>query len=190
MKIDEATMQAIIPRFMWEDSTVKGFCKAADVIFSEVIKKLPLVNIKEKLEMLTEEDLDYIAKIENITWYDTAYIRSKKEKIIRNFEENCFILGTKTAVKNVTSEIFGENKIREWFEYGGEEKHFNVYTDFIGDIRKAVSDYEKRIEDVKSFRSLLDDITFFNKLKIHQIASGKLIQTEEIHFMEEKNGGI
>lgn len=190
MKIGEATMQFIVPQFMRDDKTVKGFCAAADVIFAEVVKKLPMVNIKENLEMLTEEDLDYIAKIENITWYDTTYIRVKKEKIIKNFEANCFILGTKTAVRNVTLEIFGENKIREWFEYGGQEKHFNVYTDFTGDIRKAVSDYEKRIEDVKSFRSLMDDITFFNSLRIHQVASGKLTQTEEIHFKEGKDGRV
>ena len=109
MKLNEATMQAVIPRFMSDDKTVKGLCAAADAIIAEIVKKLPLVNIRENLDMLTEEDLDYIAKIEKITWYNTTYIRTKKEKIIKNFEANCFILGTKMAVRNVTLEIFGEN---------------------------------------------------------------------------------
>lgn len=190
MKIGETTMQLIIPQFMRDDKTVKGFCAAADVILAEIIKKLPMVNVKENLEMFAEEDLDYIAKIENITWYDTTYTRSQKEKIIKNFEKNCFLLGTKTAIQNVTMEIFGENDIKEWFEYGGEEKHFSVRTNFVGDIKKAVSEYEKRIGDVKSFRSLMDDIVFQKKVEMHHTVSGKMTHREKIFIKEKENGRV
>lgn len=190
MKIGEVTLHDVIPRFMKDDSTVKGLCAAADVVFEEIKKRLPLVNIKENLGLLPEEDLDYIAQIENITWYDTTYSREQKERIIRNFEKNCFFLGTKKAVQNVTGEIFGENEIKEWFEYEGEEKHFSVRTNFIGDIRKAVSEYEKRIEDVKSFRSLMDNVVFLKSAAMHQIAIGKIIQREQVFIKEGNNGGI
>ena len=190
MNITEIALQDVIPRFMRGDKTVEGLCAAANVIFTEIIKRLPLVNLKTDLKLITEEDLDYIAKIEKISWYDTAYTREQKENIISNFEKNCFYLGTKTAVQNVTMEIFGENEVKEWFEYEGEEKHFSVRTNFIGDIRKAVSEYEKRIEDVKSFRALMDDVVFLKSTAMHQTISGKIIQREQVFIKEGNNGGI
>lgn len=158
MDISEVGLLDILPRFMQEDVTAKCLATSADYILQCILDKLPLVNLFDNLELLTEEDLDYIAKAQKIPWYDTAYGREKKIGCIRNFERECIILGTPQAVENVSRDLFGKTEIEEWFEYGGEEKHFRLKVEMPDESRKAEEMVKKKIRYVKNLRSVLDEI--------------------------------
>lgn len=189
MRLDQIKTNMIVPEFLLEDKTVRGFCAAADIIVQRILEKINLVNLFQSLSDVTEEDLDYIAKMEEIPWYDTSYTRTQKEKIIKGFEKNCMFLGTGMAVKNILSEIFGDHVVQEWYEYGGEVKHYSVKTEFVGDIEKAASDYEKRIGQVKSFRSVLDGLAFFQKVAMEHSVGILVIPQETVIIKEGSENG-
>ena len=155
MKLDDIRMIDIVPKFMSDDKTVRGLCAAADVILKAVIDKIGMVNLYENLELLTDEDLNFIAKEDKVLWYDTSYTKDQKIRIIQNYEKNSMILGTPAAIENVISEIFGDGYVREWFEYGSTPYHFKIITNKIitENINELVG---KIIDQAKNVRSELE----------------------------------
>lgn len=155
MKLDDVRMIEIVPKFMSDDKTVRGLCAAADVILKAVIEKIGMVNLYENLELLTDEDLNFIAKADKVLWYDTSYTKEQKIRIIQNYEKNSMILGTPEAIENVITEIFGNGYVREWYEYGSTPCHFKIITNQIitENINELVA---KIIDQAKNVRSVLE----------------------------------
>lgn len=131
MSIEKVNAIDIIPRFMKEDKSIIALCKVMDFFVSKVNEKLPLVNLYENLELLTEEDLDYIAAKDEIDWYDTGYTREQKIRIIKGHERACMFIGSKHSIESVLADIFGFGEEEEWFEYGSEAYKFRIVTSAI-----------------------------------------------------------
>lgn len=190
MDISEATLLDILPRFMQEDVTAQCLAASADHIMKCLLDRLPLVNLFANLDLLTEEDLDYIARAEKIPWYDTAYGIEVKRECIRNFERECIILGTPQAVENVAKDLFGRTKIEEWFEYGGKEKHFKLNIDMLDSSQKAEEMVRKKIRYVKNLRSVLDEIKRMRRLKEDSCYGCAVLQQRKGFIKEEVEDGI
>lgn len=158
MKLAETSLLDIVPRFMQEDITVQCLAASADYIKRRLLEKIPIANLLDNLDLITEEDLDYIAKAEEIPWYDTGYEIDKKRNCIKNFEKECMILGTPQAVKDVIQDLFGEMQIKEWFEYGGAEKHFKIDVDVLENTEKIEETIREKLRYVKNLRSRFDEI--------------------------------
>lgn len=164
MKINDAKTRMLVPRFMEDDQTVIGMCAAFDYLTKRVIEKMKLVNLFENLEILEEETLDYIAKKEEIEWYDTSYSKEQKINIIRNAERNCMFVGTASSVERVVKDMMGEGIVEEWFDYDGKPYHFKIKTDAaIGDdVNNLVAKLVKR---VKRTRTILDTVEIEKVIK-------------------------
>lgn len=185
MKINETSLIDILPRFMTEDITVQCMAAAVDYIIARVLEKLPLVNLLDNLQLVSEDNLDYIAKKEKIYWYDMGYSADVKRKIIANFEKNSRILGTQAAVVNMANEIFPFSELQEWFEYDGEEKHFrlNVRTNQNVDIMETM--FVKKIDYVKNLRSVMDEIRINKEIEAENIRAGVKMTEYKINRIEQ-----
>ena len=184
MKICDIKTIDIIPRFMQEDRTVRGLCAAMDYLINLICSKLPLVNLYENLEMLEDEDLDYINEKDRIPWYDTSYTKEQKIRIISNYEKNCMFLGTKQAIEGVIEDIFGMGKEEEWYEYGSKAFYFKIITSALltENTDKLVS---KIVKNVKTSKSKLEyvqvqrDISHTLFAGVHAYAVSKPEDIEE-----------
>lgn len=148
MKLNSVSTIDIIPPYMQNDLSVIGLSAAADLIFQRLYERILQMDFFTKLELLTDQDLDYIADAQNIVWYDRQSTKDVKINVIKNAEKVFWYMGTVSAVESVMNDIFGESEIKEWFDYDGNPYHFKILS-YDPDVTE---------EDVKSFLAAISRV--------------------------------
>ena len=144
MRLKETSLINLIPEHMRSDRTIRGMAAAWDYLQSVVLEASKLVSLFDNLEMLPEEKIDEVAQAIQIPWYDSSFEKKKKIQKIRNYEKNCYQLGTVAAVNRVVGDVFKDAQVLEWYEYGGKPCKFKI----------TVPD-QKQEEDLKKIGELL-----------------------------------
>ena len=82
---------------------------------------------------------------------------------------------TRAAVEELITSVFGEGRVEEWFDYGGEPFYFKVYTNatFTEDM---ISKFDNMLEKVKNTRSKLETVVGEKSLREN---TSVLIGTDE-----------
>lgn len=158
MKLNSVNMIDIIPPYMQEDSTVIGLCAAADYIFSKLFECIQRMDFYTQLDLLDDSDLDYIAEINNIVWYDKSSTKEVKINVIKNADKVFWTLGTVSAVESVMNDIFGECEIKEWFDYAGDPYHFKILTYNAQITDDYVTQFANAIKHVKRKNAIFDSV--------------------------------
>lgn len=158
MKLDFVNMIEVIPPYMQGDSTVIGLCAAANHIFTKLYECIAKMDFYNNLDLLDDSDLDYIADIKNIVWYDKSSTKEVKINVIKNAEKVFWYLGTVSAAESVMNDIFGECEIQEWFEYNGIPYHFKILTYNPQITENAVNKFTNAIKHVKRKSAIFDNV--------------------------------
>lgn len=163
MKLDNVSLLDIIPSNMRGDKTIKGFAAAWDWLQGQVLKAVPLANLFENLDKLTSEQLDSIAKAEDVPWYDTSFDIAKRRRILRDYKQVYYKSGTVWAIETAMGNIFGEAVVKEWYDYGGSPFHFKVLVVEVESeekVRMAI----RTIDRIRPARTTLDGIEKLTEL--------------------------
>lgn len=126
MKLSTIEFIRLLPQFMRDDAAVKGLAAAVDEIIPGLTASIKRLSTWDRIDELSEAELDDLAWELNVLWYDKSASIDIKRAVIRDSDKVYSHLGTKWAVENVIKTYFGDGKIEEWFEYGGEPGHFQV----------------------------------------------------------------
>ncbi len=129
MRLEDVETTKLLPDWIRQDGAVQGLGKGTDDVVKAIHARIQLLSRWNKIDELTDAELDELAYELNILWYDsTAPIETKRD-LIRNSDIVYSKLGTKYAVEQIINAYFGNGRVREWFEYGGEPFHFKVLSD-------------------------------------------------------------
>lgn len=160
----EMTLQTLdfvrlLPQFMRGDPAVIGLANGLNQIIPELANSIRRLTTWDRLDELSEAELDELAWELNILWYDKAAPVATKRDLIRNSDLVYCHLGTKWAVENVIRSYFGDGSIEEWFEYGGQPGHFRVVSSNPTLNAEKIGEFMAILEKVKRASSHLDTIT-------------------------------
>lgn len=158
MNINNITMIDLVPEFMKSDATVKGLCKAADTIMSELYNRMYSVNMLGNINKFIESDLDYIAQESDIGWYHDSFILDQKRCILKNAPNMYYLLGINEAICDLIQNIYGDAEIKEWYEYAGEAFHFKIITSNSSAVNEHADLFLQLLKSVKKCTSILDSI--------------------------------
>lgn len=158
MKLNELDLMELIPPYMQGDNTVIGLCAAANYILNKLYHSILKMDFYTNLDSLDESDLDYIAQINNITWYNSNDIKEVKVNVIKNSEIVFWNLGTILAVEKVIADIFGDCEVIEWFNYEGEPFHFKISSFNSQITSEEISRFNAVIDHVKRKSAILDSV--------------------------------
>jgi phage tail P2-like protein len=148
----------LLPQFMRGDLAVLGLSKALDEIVPGLSRSLQRLTTWDKINSLSESELDELAVELNILWYDRAANIDAKRDVIRNSDMVYKKLGTKWAVENVVQSYFGDGSIIEWWEYGGEPGHFRVTSANPSLNTEKFAEFLNILQKVKRASSHLDSV--------------------------------
>lgn len=126
MKLENIEFQKLLPQFMQQDRAVIGLSCGTNEIIKSLHQKASLLTTWDKLDKLSEQELDMLADELYITWYNKMADVEIKREIIKNSDMVYRKLGTRWAVENVIFSYFGDAILQEWFEYSGEPGHFKI----------------------------------------------------------------
>lgn len=158
MKLSTLEFIRLLPAFMRDDAAVRGLAAGLDEIIPGLAQSLSRLTTWDRIDELSEDELDDLAWELNILWYDKSVGIDAKREIIKNSDEVYRHLGTKWAVENVINSYFGEGYLKEWFEYNGEPGHFRVYSTNPTLTNEKLIEFLNLLQKVKRASSQLDGI--------------------------------
>lgn len=158
MKLSTLEFARLLPAFMRGDLSVQGLAHGIDDIIPAIAASVQRLTTWDKIDELSESELDALAWELNIMWYDKGASIEAKREIIKNSDKVYRHLGTKWAVENVVETYFGEGYIREWFEYNGAPGYFRVYSTNPTITNERLTEFLNILDKVKRHSSKLDGI--------------------------------
>lgn len=158
MKLSTLEFIRLLPAFMRDDAAVRGLSAGLDEIIPGLAQSLSRLTTWDRIDELSEDELDELAWELNILWYDKAAGIDAKREIVKSSDEVYRHLGTKWAVENVINSYFGEGYLKEWFEYNGEPGHFRVYSTNPTLTNERLIEFLNLLQKVKRASSQLDGI--------------------------------
>lgn len=96
MRLNETEMVKLLPAWMQEDGSDKGIATGCDIISRDAYARLKLLSRWDKIDQLSDAELDEMAWELNIQWYDSTAPIAAKRAVIRNSDRVYAKLGTPT----------------------------------------------------------------------------------------------
>lgn len=189
MKLEDVEIIKLLPSWMRDDGSVQGLASGSDEVTKALNAKINLLSRWDKLDQLSEAELDEMAWELNIQWYDSTAPIDVKRTVIRNSDLVYSKLGTPYAVEQIVTSYFGSGEVREWFEYGGKPHHFKVLSSNPELVNNNLQLFLKLLGIVKRRSSWLDAVLISLTGEMHLYAGFAVAEhTEETHVMGPETG--
>lgn len=158
MKLDDVEMRRILPSVIRNDPYHVAMSEVVDDVAKDVWAKSRLLTVWDHLGELPESYLDRLAEALHIEWYDSGADIEVKRDVILHSDLVHAKKGTVAAVESVITSYFGDGRLMEWFEYGGDPFHFKVFTTNPTLVAQNQVLCEMLIDAVKRHSTKLDSI--------------------------------
>lgn len=158
MKLSNLEFIKLLPQFMRDDKAVQGLAAGIDSIIPGLVSEVEKLSTWDRIDTLSEKELDDLAWELNILWYDVGASIDVKRNLVRNSDAVYKKLGTKWAVENVINTYFGEGYVEEWFQYGGEPGCFRIYSTNPTVNESKFTEFLNLLSKVKRASSQLDGV--------------------------------
>lgn len=132
-----------------------------------VIEQADRTRTVAMIDSLPERILDILAVELRTPYYrEEMEIRTKQEIIKRTVMWH-LTAGTPRAVEELVATVFGEGKVKEWFEYGGVPYRFKIVTNalltenmnaFFSEMIEVVKNMRSHIEAIEIHRTIQQDL--------------------------------
>ncbi len=162
MNLSNLDFIKLLPQFMRDDSAVIGLANAINGLIPDLAEHVQNLSVWDRVDNLSEEELDYLAWELNILWYEKSASIEIKRQLVKNSDIVHQRLGTKWAVEYIISTYFGDGTIEEWFEYDGDPGHFRVLSSNPSLSNDRLVEFLSLLEKVKRASAKLDEIIISN----------------------------
>lgn len=154
---DYKTQNALPAEMKTPERTALSY--AFDEQKKKYISRMRRAYIWADLESVDDNHLDFLAVENRVLFYNTEIEPDVKRNLIRNSIYWHMKLGTKQVMEEMIDTVFGDGKVLEWFEYGGEPFHFKVILNAEnGKAAINLADVRQKINAYKRLSARLDDI--------------------------------
>lgn len=169
MTLADLVFRLLLPRWMRDDLAVSGLASGVDALTRAMAQGAGLNTTWDKIDEMSEAELDELAWELNILWYDTGADIETKRALVKDSDKVFKRLGTKWAVENVISAYFGDGYIREWFEYDGDPGYFRVFSSNPTITNENLNEFLNILNKVKRLSAHLEGIfiTLTGEMHLH-----------------------
>ena len=158
MKLQDVETLKLLPAWMQEDDSNKGLANGTDKVTRSINARLRLLSRWDKIDQLSEQELDEMALDLTIPWYESTASIEVKRAVIKNSDLVYAKLGTPYAVEQIVTDYFGSGEVREWYQYGGKPHHFKILSDNPELVNNNLERFLKLLKVAKRRSSWLDAI--------------------------------
>lgn len=149
MRLRDVNGVRLMPDSIAADPSIAANLHALDGFWKHLAEAVPTFGILATIHRQPEEVVDRLAWQFHVDYWDGAWPLEKKRTVIINSIRLHRIAGTRGAVNDVVSSIWGDMAIiSEWWEYGGEPGTF-VITLSTSQTQEAIDAFMRSIDFVK-----------------------------------------
>jgi len=148
-----------------EDPEVAAFAYALRAGIRLLLSYAERVTTYSYIDTMAEPYLDLLAAELRTPYYDAGYDITVKRSLVRQTLRWYQITGTRAAVEELGTTIFGYCKVEEWDEYPiqGYPYHFRVITQAPASADNVAA-FNQILRHVKSARSYLDSVSIYRTI--------------------------
>lgn len=166
-------------KFMRQDKTVMGYSAAVGDQLKKIANETDKALIYSRINDLPGEVCDILSWQFGADWYDaTADIEVKREAI-NDVLYLAKIRGTPAAVQRVVEIYFGDGRVEEWFEYGGDPGYFRVLTSNPEATNEKAQQFTKAVESVKRKSQWLEAVILEETIEARDMYYGGMLHIGE-----------
>lgn len=134
MKLEEIQIEHLLPLFMRRDECNLAIAEVADEALRLIAKEIAKLSTFDSLDMLNTAELDELATELNVLWYDRDFTDEQKRIMLLNSDKVYMTLGSRAAVQQVVSDVFGSASIEEFWEAKIDPHYFQIYVNEPGKL--------------------------------------------------------
>lgn len=158
MRLNNIELMRLLPQFMRDDRNAKAFAYAVQSQMIAVTSQIVQAQIYSRIDDLSEELLDELAWQFNIVEYRNDFDVSVKREFVKGCIELHHKRGTVEAVEDIVKKIYGDARIEEWFEYGGEPYHYKIRTSNTSVTDEMIQELSMVVRNTQNVRSHLETV--------------------------------
>ncbi len=159
--IYESDFTKYLPKPLTHDPKMIALATAAANELLTVSGAVENVLIYSRIEDLPEELADVLAYDLHVDWYDYSYPADVKRDLLKSSVKVHKKMGTKYAIEKALSALCPENKVEEWFEYGGQPGHFRIACDVTRSrIFASYADIVRAVKMYKRLSAHMDEVVY------------------------------
>lgn len=182
-KLDDFSIVQLLPPSLQKDEFIVALAEAFQIQMKEIRTEVDSIMDFTNYDNMPEFLLDFLAFQKHVDFYDVGLSVEIKREILKNNTKLHKLKGTKQAVVDAATTVFGKTKIEEWFEYDGDPFFFKVHVDVSeqGASQGNLEKLEQLINGYKNTRSWIEkiDITLLSKNTLYigtRVLSGETIK--------------
>lgn len=176
IKLQDSNIIDILPEAFTSDPKNIALGYALQGAMRRLLECSRTTSVYAAIDVADDDVLDMLAAELDTQYYDVLLDVEAKRKLVKNTLIWYGKAGTPAAVEELITSVFGEGRVEEWFDYGGEPFYFKVYTNatFTEDM---ISKFDNMLEKVKNTRSKLETVVGEKTLRQN---TSVLIGTDQI----------
>ncbi len=150
------------PSVLVNDETMNPLVNILAEALEKLAGKLSFPTIYSRIDTLSEEMLDILARDFKVDWYDFDLNIEEKRAVIKNSFYIHRHLGTKASIEAALKNIWPKTTVEEWFDYGGNPYYFRLEVEIpeTGINPQQLRAASNGIIYYKNVRSHLDGINY------------------------------
>ena len=164
ISLKDGSILNLLSSHLRKDIEIQSFSFALSNAIKRLLEYCELVKLYSGIDGLNDKILDTLAVELKTQFYDTKLDTATKKKLVKNTTKWYMKAGTPKAVEELIAAVFGEGKVIEWFDYGGEPFRFKIVTNTTLD-NANVEKFKEMIKNVKNVRSILEVVEVERNVK-------------------------
>lgn len=177
-----------LPDIIKDQIWAQAMAKAAKKNKQYILDKARVLPLFAAVDIQPEFILDQMALDLRVHEYSQNFYIEKKRELIKTSLSRWSKAGTKAAVEDLCSKIFGDAHVLEWYEYNGRPYFFKVTCNNTQITDKDVDAFKKAINSIKRLSAWLDNIELIMNVETFNIYGNfNVYDTTQVTFNVKGN---
>lgn len=182
----EATYLSLPPNLQTDESFALG--AAIDRQVRRLVEMSEMMQVWTNMDNVDPKYYSTIAACIKAPYFDSNFDDKTKLAILKSTLNIYRLAGSRVAIGQLISNIFGDGIIEPWYDYGGKPYHFRITTN-VEDVdltQDMLAKFEEILQKVKRARSVLDAVSVSQPIKAGIYATvcsseGELMTVKEMN---------
>ncbi|MCP4747970.1 MAG: phage tail protein I [Desulfobacteraceae bacterium] len=177
----------LLPDSIASDPVMAAAAEALDKHIRAVNDAIGNILLYSRIDDLLEDQLKHLAWQWHVDFWDDDLPIDKLRTLVKQSYAWHKKKGTPAAVEEMVKDVLGGGYIQEWFQYGGEPYHFNIYSNSPPDDTETFSRLMLAVNTAKNERSVLNEIINAPSIKSYSYFAGIVVSGSTVTIPDEGN---
>lgn len=161
---DITNIRDLAPQILKNDKTLKPVLQVIDIlIIKHLISNRKFLFFLERIDNMSEFELDMLAKELSVDFYDSTFSIEQKRELCKQSFSIHSIKGTNKAVQKLMKVFYTDSRIIEFPNFNGENGTFKL--EIFGTSKDNIKVLLKQVENVKKKSQHLKGLIFRSNIK-------------------------